>query len=73
MSRIVWTTTMDRVVRRYYRQYGPRFVAARLGVDDPKKVLRYAGRIGIRTVCARGKPFESVDSRRGVGKRIERK
>jgi len=71
MSRYVWKTTADRLVRRYYPSCGAVIVAEMLGIE-PSKVRDYARKNGIKTHAPRGKPFTSNDPRRGVGRRFKR-
>ena len=71
MSRYVWKTTADRIVRRYYPECGSAVVAEMLGIE-PSKVRDYARKNGIKTHAPRGKPFASIDSRRGHGKPFAR-
>lgn len=68
-DRYVWRAPADKLVRRYYPACGAPLVAEMLGIE-PWQVRYYASKIGVKTNHRGGKPFESVDSRRGPGKKF---
>lgn len=64
-----WKTTEDAVLRKHYRNDGPAYCARVLGLGI-RQVYDRAQALKLKTARPRGRPFESVDSRRGVGVRF---
>lgn len=64
-----WKTTEDAILRAHYRNEGPSYCASVLGLGI-RQVYDRAQSLNLKTARPRGRPFESVDSRRGIGVRF---